>query len=1392
MPTSLFTRRRLALLSALIVAGACTADKLVGPNQMAPTAPVAASLPAGAGPIVISQVYGGGGNSGATLKNDFIELYNAGTVDVDLSGWSVQYAATTGVSWQVTPLSGTIPAGHYFLIQEAAGTGGTVSLSPDLTAPGAGIAMAAGAGKVALLTTTTALGGSAAGTGTLGGATCPNNASVASIIDFVGYGSGTTCFEGATGPTGTVSATNAAFRKANGAQDTQNNSADFTVAVAAPRNSGTAPVNTPVATIAPASPSTDIGTTTPFTVTVTLNNQPLTITSKIWSSSSTSVATIDPTTGEALALASGTTTITVTAQTASGPATTTTTLTVAAVLVPAAPGLVISQVYAGGGNSGATYKNDYIELYNGGTATVNLSGWSVQYSGSTASSWSRTPLSGTIESGHYYLIQEGAGANGTVALPSPDLLSGNDSLAMGATAGKIALVRMTSPLSGACPSSDPAVADLVGYGTANCSEGSPVAATSNTTAAFRKDGGRQDTNINSADFTVAAPAPRNGGTTPLPPLSVLAASISPANSAALNGSTVNFTATAAQFGSPVAVTSAAWTSSNTAVATIDPSTGVATAMGIGSTTIGVTATTANGTATATTTLTVSAAPAAATVSPSTWTLKAGQTKTFAASAVDADGGPAGTTFTWTSSNPSVATIDASTGVATGVGHGTVTITATTSNNISATATLIVTVGNFNVQARTDPLPVGFQTQFFLGSGGTDSQGAPVTNSTVTWSSSNPATLSVNPTTGVVTAHAAGSTTLTATATTDGISSANTTVVTNTGTLSPTARVGHNTELGTPTDADPSDDVIIARRQYTLSFNASRSVPNWVSWNLDATHKGSSARCNCFTADTALTRLGITAYETNDWVNGGIWSRGHMSPSADWADSDGDNAPTFFLSNMIPQNQVANSGAWGDLEDHLRTLAVGSTEIYIVAGPIFTKNRSGAGIDGLGFMNSTGHIAVPDSMWKVAIVVPDARSASQIGAPSDVQVIAVKMANDTTSKGGWSNFSTTIAKIQQSTGYDLLAALPEALQCRIEQRNCAPVAQISGTGLAGGSEGQTLAFSAATSTDQDNDALSFSWTINGQPAGSGAALSYTFANNGSFTLQLTADDAHGGVTTASSTVVITNVAPVVAPFAGASIAEAGSYSSVGSFADPGSDQWTATVNYGDGSGDQPLALAADKSFALSHVYADNGSYEVTVRVTESGADAAVGSASTTVTVSNVAPTVATFAGATILRGEQYSAAGSFTDPGADTWTATVNYGDGSGVIPLALTGKTFQLSHTYVVAGSFTVSAQVTDKDGGVSTKTAQVIVQSSAQGLGALGAQVAALTGQLNNGQINSLQSKLDNAAKSLEKGNTASAKNQIEAFINEVNAHASAGRLDAATAAALVAYAQRVLATIV
>ena len=169
--------------------------------------------------------------------------------------------------------------------------------------------------------------------------------------------------------------------------------------------------------------------------------------------------------------------------------------------------VVLSEVYGGGGNSGATFTHDYVELFNRGDVPASLDGWSVQYASSSGTTWQVTALSGTIEPGQSYLVQQAQGNAGTAPLPSPDATG---SIAMAGGSGKVALVASTTALSSSCPGG---VEDLVGYGSANCSEGDPAGGLNNTSAANRDDGGCTDTDDNAADFTTItafrADGPRN-------------------------------------------------------------------------------------------------------------------------------------------------------------------------------------------------------------------------------------------------------------------------------------------------------------------------------------------------------------------------------------------------------------------------------------------------------------------------------------------------------------------------------------------------------------------------------------------------------------------------------------------------------------------------------------------------------------------------------------------------------------------------------------------------------------------------------------------------------------------------------------------------------------------
>ncbi|HEV2834171.1 MAG TPA: DNA/RNA non-specific endonuclease, partial [Pyrinomonadaceae bacterium] len=172
--------------------------------------------------------------------------------------------------------------------------------------------------------------------------------------------------------------------------------------------------------------------------------------------------------------------------------------------------LVISQLYGGGGNSGATLSNDYVEIYNPTGISFNLAGWSLQYASAAGTSWTnKQPLGGTIAPGEYFLVQFASGGANGAPLPVSPNIAGD--INMSATTGKIALVSNSISLSGSCPNgSDPDIVDFLGYGSsASCFEGTTRApAPNNTNALFRKSNGTQDTNQNGTDFQTGAPNPR--------------------------------------------------------------------------------------------------------------------------------------------------------------------------------------------------------------------------------------------------------------------------------------------------------------------------------------------------------------------------------------------------------------------------------------------------------------------------------------------------------------------------------------------------------------------------------------------------------------------------------------------------------------------------------------------------------------------------------------------------------------------------------------------------------------------------------------------------------------------------------------------------------------------
>ncbi|HYA09714.1 MAG TPA: lamin tail domain-containing protein, partial [Gaiellaceae bacterium] len=174
-------------------------------------------------------------------------------------------------------------------------------------------------------------------------------------------------------------------------------------------------------------------------------------------------------------------------------------------------GVVVGQLFAGGGNAGAPYTNDFVELFNRGAAPVDLDGWTLQYASAAGTTWQATPLAGTLAVGGHYLLQLASTAAVGAVLPAPDA-TGTTNLAV--SGGKVALVRDATPLTcGAAPGSCSAVAsveDVLGYGTASDYEGTgPASAPTATSALVRAGGGCTDSDDNAADFSAAPPDPQN-------------------------------------------------------------------------------------------------------------------------------------------------------------------------------------------------------------------------------------------------------------------------------------------------------------------------------------------------------------------------------------------------------------------------------------------------------------------------------------------------------------------------------------------------------------------------------------------------------------------------------------------------------------------------------------------------------------------------------------------------------------------------------------------------------------------------------------------------------------------------------------------------------------------
>jgi endonuclease G len=242
---------------------------------------------------------------------------------------------------------------------------------------------------------------------------------------------------------------------------------------------------------------------------------------------------------------------------------------------------------------------------------------------------------------------------------------------------------------------------------------------------------------------------------------------------------------------------------------------------------------------------------------------------------------------------------------------------------------------------------------------------------------------------------------------------------------PGAQLSVHTTLGIPAPASTTtpDAFLSVKADYVVSYNGSRKVPNWVSWELNTSYLGSTTRQDDFRTDDTFPPSEPQAQLTD--YSGSGFDRGHMCPSADRTLTVPANSQTFYLTNMVPQAANNNRGPWEKLESELRTIAQSGKELFIISGGVYSSGSTTIG---------TG-VSVPDKTFKVVVVL-DAVGQGPANVTTSTRVIAVMMPNSNSLIGQsdpWRNFRVSVDAIEAATGEDFLSDVDPAVQAVIEAR-----------------------------------------------------------------------------------------------------------------------------------------------------------------------------------------------------------------------------------------------------------------------------------------------------------------------------------------------------------------------
>jgi endonuclease G len=236
-------------------------------------------------------------------------------------------------------------------------------------------------------------------------------------------------------------------------------------------------------------------------------------------------------------------------------------------------------------------------------------------------------------------------------------------------------------------------------------------------------------------------------------------------------------------------------------------------------------------------------------------------------------------------------------------------------------------------------------------------------------------------------------------------------------------VSPHLNMGNPSRADASstNNYLMRKSGFALSYNNTKGTPNWVSWRLTKSDLGHAGRVE-FYPDERLP-IWFKAVTPGDYTRSGF-DRGHLCPHGDRSSGGLASRATFVMTNIIPQSPNLNRDAWNQLEIYCRKLVSHGKTLYIFSGP---QGRGGVGSRGRkAKIGRETSVSVPSKCWKVIMVLNGGPGDDLKKVTRKTRLIAVIMPNDMSVGEEWGGYRVSVADVEKLTGYRFFDKVPAAI------------------------------------------------------------------------------------------------------------------------------------------------------------------------------------------------------------------------------------------------------------------------------------------------------------------------------------------------------------------------------